>query len=394
MKKIIIRLSFIAAFYSCGDTGQMETDDHAHGINDSHAQVEGVIELSLEQMKNIGLQFGKMEERAIRSLVKLNGRVELPPSGMAVASSPIGGRIVDVLIEPGQAVIKGQKLFSVFSLELVDWQREYLQMRADLEFLEKELERQKQLSEEKIAPEKQYQETHAKFQSKHLGLKAVTQKLAALGISTKSNFEELLDHFYVYAGQSGRVEHININSGAFVEPSLTLVEIINDKNLHLHLLAYGKQSDLIEVGQNLHFNVLSRPGEIQNARIKWINNVVNEENNSYDIHAEVIDERRDLIAGEFVEARVMSDSDSLWSVPTNAVTFDRGLEYLFVLSGADSDGTHFRKVQIQSGIEDLGYVEVLPVDPLTESDQIVTEGAFFLMAETKKQEMGEAGHSH
>ncbi len=392
MKYLVIVTFFLISLTSCHQKA-MTDDTHNHDADD-HSHDEGVIELSPEQMRNVGIAFERIEKRAIRSLIKLSGRVELPPNGMAVASSPIGGRIIDVLVEPGQSVKKGQRLFSVFNLELIDWQKEYLQHLVDLKFLEKEVERQKSLRGEKLSAEKELQEAISKYEYKEFEFKAMERKLETLGVSVEPGPKELLDHFYVVATQAGRVEHVNINSGAYVEPTANLVEIINDDHLHLHLLAYGRQSDLLQEKQSLLFNVLSRPNDVRTAKIKWINNVVNEENNSYDIHAEIIGNEQGLIAGEFVEARILSSLDSLETLPAEAITYDRGLEYVFVLDGADSGGTHFRKVQIQTGVEDLGFVEVKPVDELTRSDQVVVGGAFFLMAETKKQEMGEVGHSH
>ena len=391
MKKLIVFILFGLLLYTCGEKAMME-DEHAHDDHD-HAHEEGIIELTPEQMQNIGIVFDSMERRAIRSMLKLSGRVELPPSGMAVVTTPIPGRIMDVLIEPGEYVRKGQKLFSVFNMELIDWQRSYLQEKADLEFLEIEVERLKNLAAEKLTAEKNYQKIQADLKAKKVAMMAMSQRLRTVGIDADEGNGNFRSTFYVLASQSGKVEHLNINSGAYVEPTATLVEIINDDNLHLHLLAYGQQFDLIAVGQELFYNVISRPDDIRTATIKWINNVVNENTNSYDIHAE-IDQLGGIIAGEFVEARILSNKDSVLSIPIQAVTHDRGLQYVFVLDGADSHGTHFRKKQIQTGVEDLGYVEVIPVDPIQAQEKIVTEGAFFLMAENKKQEMGEAGHSH
>jgi hypothetical protein len=45
------------------------------------------------------------------------------------------------------------------------------------------------------------------------------------------------------------------------------------------------------------------------------------------------------------------------------------------------------------GIRDLGYAEVVPADPLSDKAEVVTHGAFYLMAELNKGD-GEHGHHH
>ena len=63
------------------------------------------------------------------------------------------------------------------------------------------------------------------------------------------------------------------------------------------------------------------------------------------------------------------------------------------LDHVDGDHVAFRKVQVIPGAEDFGYVEVNPLEDLTDDTQIVVAGAYFLMAESKKGEEG-GGHSH
>ncbi len=382
----------ILVLVSCGE--DPHSDHHDEEDAQIHEHAEGVVELSSEQMRNLGLRFDRVKQRSIRSIVRLKGRVELPPNGMSVASSPIGGQVVQVFIEPGQQVRKGQHLFSIHNLELVDWQKDYLKNSADISYLDRELERQRILLEEKISAQKTVDELMRRKQQAEVEMRAIQKKLESLGITTGDIGKELKDRFYVFATQKGRVEHININPGAFVTPSQPLVEIINSDRLHLHLQAFGQASNLLKEGQILQFNVQTKPETLGQAKIKWINNIMDEENNNYDIHAEIQEIESDLIPGEFVEARIIAEEDSVATVPVEAITFDRGLKYLFAVEDAEPNQTHFRKVLVKTGIQDLGYTEILPVDPLNAEDQIVIEGAFFLMAESKKGEMAGGGHHH
>ncbi len=394
MKYSNIFFWLLILLWSCRPTtADMSSHGHAHGPDDDHSHDDERIELTSEQMSNAGLQFGRIEQRSLQSVVKIKGRVELPPNGMAVASSPIGGRIDEVLVQPGQRVKAGQRLFTIFNLELIDWQQDYLRAKAEAEYLTLDLNRQKRLSDEELSPVKNYEAVLAKKQQAEATMRGLRSKLLAVGIQAESIGPHLQDKFYVFAPQAGRIEHVNVSKGSYIAPSNNLVEIIDDHHLHLHLQAYGQDIKYLQEGQVLKFFIQSRPENIQTARIKWINNVVDESMNAYDIHAEVVGSQEGLIAGEFVEARVITEEETIPSLPMQALTSDKGLKYIFVVDEATPSRGFFRKVMINTGVSDLGFVEVLPIDPLEADDQIVVNGAFFLMAESKKGEAA-PGHSH
>ncbi|MCB0689493.1 MAG: hypothetical protein KDC53_23300, partial [Saprospiraceae bacterium] len=137
------------------------------------------------------------------------------------------------------------------------------------------------------------------------------------------------------------------------------------------------------------------PDQILEAKIWWINALVDEENNSYDVHAEIMSDHSSLSAGEFVEARVINQEQEVNTVPLSAVTIDKGLYYIFVKEDEHEDEVHFKKLQVMTGEKDLGFVEIKPIDPLPPigDSVIVNNGSFFLMAESKKGEE-DAGHEH
>ena len=371
------------------------TDDHGHEHEAHDHEMEtpdDEVHLSVIQAQNIALTFDALQPRKIRSMVKLSGRVELPPSGKAFASSSLEGKVKNVHVIAGQSVHKGQPLFTIENFDVVDWQQDLKKKQAELEFLTKDVKRQKELSEEELAPVKGYELVLSKKRQLEASIAAIETKLGALGIAASA---EIRATFSVLAPAAGIVQHLLVSNGQFVNASTPLAEIINNRHLHLHLVAYGSEVKVLDKNQILNFFVQSRPSQILQARIIWINSMVDEQNNSYDVHAEIIDDHQGLSAGEFVEARVINQEQSVNTVPIEAVTVDKGLHYIFVREDATEDEIHFKKLQVQIGESDLGYVEILPIDPLPDLGKsiIATKGSFFLMAESKKGEEG-VGHSH
>ncbi|MCB0664497.1 MAG: efflux RND transporter periplasmic adaptor subunit [Saprospiraceae bacterium] len=388
---LILPAFLLAVFFTaCNSTGQMEMQ-HDHDMEETPGMMEEV-GLTKTQIENIGLTYTAITAQKIRSTVKLTGRVELPPSGKAIASSNLHGKVGAVHVMAGTHIQKGHKLFTIENLEVIDWQQELKMKEADLEYLEKELARQKELSDEEIAPLKSYENAKAKLKQQQASVEALRAKLAAVGIQPDSKIQST---FSVLAPMSGIVQHLLVSSGQFIDASTPLAEIINNHHLHLHLVAYGSDVSYLAKDQVLNFFVQSRPDEILQAKIWWINALVDEDNNSYDVHAEIISDHTNLSAGEFVEARVINQEQVVNSVPLAAVSIDKGLYYVFVKEDEHDDEVHYRKVQVITGETDLGFVEIKPIDPLPEigDSVIVNQGSFFLMAESKKGEEG-AGHEH
>jgi cobalt-zinc-cadmium efflux system membrane fusion protein len=100
----------------------------------------------------------------------------------------------------------------------------------------------------------------------------------------------------------------------------------------------------------------------------------------------------------YVEARIEVGQRKARALPEAAIVRDGGMDYIFVW--AQEDASHreegervFLKQEVKVGIRDLGYAEVVPADPLSDKAEVVTHGAFYLMAELNKGD-GEHGHHH
>lgn len=386
MKIRYIFLFAIIFFSAC-------THSHQHDEAEVPIEDENEVKLTSEQIKNIGLTYDVIQARNMHSIVKLNGRIELPPNGKSSCSSLMAGKISEVLVIAGDKVRTGQAVFTVQNLEIIDWQQALEESQAKIEYLYKELERQKGLVDSKISPVKTYELLTSEKLQLESRIKLLRHKLAALGVSFTPG-SEFKSHFSVRAPASGVVQHLLVTQGQYIDATTTLAEIISNEHLHLHLLAMGAQVNTLKVGQQMSFFVQSRPEQILKAKIRWINPMVNEASNSYDIHVDITGALTGLSAGEYVEARIIEEEKKSNSLPFSAITEDMGLHYIFVKShDSHEDEIHFEKLQVRLGVIDMDYVEVYPIDPIPADAEVVVTGAFMLMAQSKKGSEP-AGHSH
>ncbi len=389
------------------DTAHAHAEDshagHAHNPDGSHPDShaahaphsdEDEITLTELQMEKIGLQFGTFEGKNLEATLKVNGKLELPPQSKASVSSMTSGKITDIAVEPGQYVKRGAVLATIHNPDLIGWQQEYLEVQGELLFLDKEYLRQKKLVEKEIAPEKNYEKVVSQRAIAHAKIAGLKSRMKSLGIPVPTSADdELATGLVITTPLSGYVREIKANTGLFVEPQQELFEIVDNRRLHIDFLVFEKDLPYIKKRQIVKFGLQSQPKKVMKSKIFSIEKAINEADRSISVHAEIIDGTSELIPGMYVEGRIVLDDKKVAALPEEAVTVDKGLYYIFVKAEAHDGEVHFKKVPILKGTTDLGYVEVTPIDELDTKAEIVTEGAYFLMAESKKGEQA-VGHSH
>ncbi len=395
MYKILFYLLFIGLpmlVISCRESHSHGTDD-LHAMESDSKEHNDEVHLTQVQMENIGISYESITPRNIRSTVKLNGRVELPSDGIAIATSPLEGQVEQVHVLPGNRVRQGQVLFTIRNIDLIDWQEQRLKAQADLEFLNKEIERQQFLSEQNITAVRVLEQLLTEKKKKESEEKAIEAKLQVAGITTDPS-GDLTSIFKIRSPQAGIVQHLKVHKGSYVTSQTELVRILSNHHLRIHLFAFENDITRLSEGQTIDFFVQSRPNALRKARIAWINSLVNEENNSYEIHADIIGDKSGLVPGEYVEARVIDREAFVPTLPLEAITYDKGLTYVFVKKEEMDGASHFQKVQVILGEKDLGFVEIRPLDAIPDHALVATNGAFFLMAQSKKDEGEGGGHEH
>ena len=361
-----------------------------HQEEEEHGEDE--VGLTALQMQKIGLELGSFEDKNLKSTLKVNGQLELPPQNKADVSAIAAGKITRIHVQPGQRVKKGTALASLQNPDFIEWQQTYLETEGELLYLNKEWERQKDLVEKEIAPQKRLDKIESERVIAQAKLKGLKSKLQLLGIGIPSG--DLISTISVNSPLNGYVREIKVNMGAFVNPEHSLFEIVDNHHLHIDLKVFEKDLPYIKESQTIQFSLQSQPNKMMNAYIFAIGKALDVEERTVAIHAEIKDEKAELLPGMFVEARIILEDKKVPTLPEEAITVDKGLYYIFVKEEEHEAETHFKKVPILKGVTDFGYTEVKLLETLSPNAEIVIKGAYFLMAQSKKGEAGGGGHHH
>ena len=118
MKNIII-IIIVWALAGCSNKTTSNTNKEV---------VSNTVTLTAEQLKTIDLQTGKIEQRDISPILKLNGKIDVPPQNMISVSVPLGGYLKTTKLLPGMHIRKGETLAVMEDQQYIQLQQDYLNL--------------------------------------------------------------------------------------------------------------------------------------------------------------------------------------------------------------------------------------------------------------------------
>jgi len=337
------------------------------------------------------MALGHVDEREFAEFIHTNGMIAVPPANRASVSPVYGGYVQSVNLLDGDYVRKGQVLFTLQNPEYLEWQQRYLQLKEQTKYLKAEYERQKQLYEEQISSAKTFLKTQADYRTAKAEKEALAKKLRMAGIDpsrlTEDNIRSVIA---VRAPISGYVANLNIEKGAYIEPSRTAMEILNTTHKHVDIKVFEKDIHKLKKGQTFEFNLPNQPEKVYTGKIFQIGKKVDPEKRYVTVHGHIDNEKEAgaLLPEMFTDVRIIYDRYRAPALPVTAVLDEGGAYFVLVKKGKEGENLVFEKVFVKPGKHYEGYVEIL--DPeLSPEAEILVKGGYFLSGMTE-----EGGHGH
>ncbi len=360
---------------------QSSADSQAHDQEAHDQKIE--TRLTDEQIKAIELKVGNFSYRNLKSTLKVNGKLELPPQNKAQVSVLIGGIVKEIPIVEGQFVKKGQTLAILENVEFLQTQQEYLENTYALEYLKTEFERQKELQKENINSAKTFQQATNNYYTSLAKQKLLAERLKLFGVAP-DNFraENMKPSFAMIAPISGYIKKINLCIGKYAEPNISQFEIVDNRFLHIDITIYEQDVAKVHIGQQLSFTIINDPHSVHTATIFSINKAFEDNTQAVIAHARMNQLDDMLLPGMFIEARIQVDESKTISLPEAAIVSNGDEHYIYI-----QQDTHvFRQVRVNTGVTDMGYTEIIPFESISEKDNIVIAGAYYLLSQMTKGE--------
>jgi membrane fusion protein, heavy metal efflux system len=361
---------------ACGDDKKTEQQSAV-------TENENRVTLTVEQFKNAGIVTGKMEQRLISSVLKVNGKVDVPPQNMVSVSVPLGGYLKTTHLLPGMHVNKGDVIAVMEDQQYIQLQQDYLTVKAKIGFLENEYLRQKELNQSQASSDKVYQQAEAEYRSQQVLLTSLAAKLKLAGINTNKISEtNISGRVNIHSPINGFVSKVNVNIGKYVSPVEVMFELINPQDIHLALTMFEKNLDQLFIGQKVIAYTNNNRDKKYHCEILLIGKDLSAEGNT-EVHCHFAEYDKILVPGTYMNAEIEIKNNKAYTLPADAVVRFEGKQYVYKTVGSNQ----FEMTEVNVGESENGFTEIiLPAKSDMSAADFVIKGAYSLLMVMKNKE--------
>ncbi|MDH4202786.1 MAG: efflux RND transporter periplasmic adaptor subunit [Phycisphaerae bacterium] len=360
----------------------------------------GVVKIT-HSVANTLIQTGLVEDIERKTVLKFTGQVQLDRTRTVDVVPTASGRVERVSKLLGEKVKKGDVLAVIHSADLGQVKADFLEVQANLDLTQATFKREKELFEEQITSQADYQKALNELKAAQASYAAADRRLRLFGLGTeqiagikneKENGE--FASLTLRAPQAGTIIAQNISVGKMVETRENLFVITDLSNLWVWCDIYGKDLAALhqpfEKGQSLNavVQVNAFAESAFEGVVDLVGNLMDERTRTVKIRVQVKNPENKLRPGMFAEVSVMVPGEGhITAVPRNAIMSDEG--NCFVFSHLKDD--LWIRRDVIPGQSQGRFVEILK--GVSKADRIITGGAFMFKSEVLKEKMG-AGCAH
>jgi len=272
------------------------------------------IRLSPEAMKLAEIQTVKVERRPVSAKIRLFGQIDYDPAHVTSITAFMPGVIDRVYVKrAGQFVRWGDPLFDIYSTDLLDTQRQlvevlkyvpsFMAFQGSSPHAARDLPVQERRSVEK--PDERSPEVRAAMKK----LDGIRHKLSILGLP-KRDIDELMKKgeatglATIYSSVYGQVIDQRAYEGTYVNRGTPIFTIGDPRYVWARLDAYEADYPWLRLRQEVSFETDAYPGETFTAKVVYIDPVFNTKARTFKIGAVCPDKGGRLKPGMLVRAFV------------------------------------------------------------------------------------------
>ena len=354
----------------------------------------GIIELPDGSPTLTRLQTDRVALRPIRMSLKAQaGKILANENRLAHLSARVPGRIVAVYANLGDRVKEGDRLLLLDSPAFGEAQLEYRKARTTLSVTEKALERAIALLDRGAIGVGEHQRRDADYENARADLHEAEEKLHLLGM-TEREIQQLaaktLPHAEVArvslrAPFTGAVIERNATIGEVVDPNNTLFTVADLSTVWVRADFPEQQAGRLKTGLTIEVRVSAYPDTMFQGVITYVGAVIDPTTRTVTARADMANPDGQLRPEMFAEVTLVTDEQSVLTVPRTAVQQVGSRTVVFVVRGP----RRFESREVTLGQASSEYIQV--VTGLTSGDDVVTEGSYALKSELLREQMPTGG---
>jgi Cu(I)/Ag(I) efflux system membrane fusion protein len=302
-----------------------------------------------EVVQNLGVRTVKAEKTQLWRGIDTVGYVDYDESKVSHIHLRTEGWIENLAVKSeGERVKKDERLFDLYSPELVNAQQEFV--------------------------------TALSSGNKSL-IRASKLRLAALGVSDSQikqieKTRQTKQQISVYAPQDGVVSSLMVREGMFVKPSVNVMSLGDLSSVWLLAEVFERQAEWVRVGQPAEVKLSYVPGHVWQGKVEYIYPSLDAKTRTLKVRLRFENPDEGLKPNMYANVRIFGGpKNNIIVIPLEGLIRTGRDERVIIDLG---DG-RFEARNVVSGIESGNYVEI--IQGVDEGERIVTSGQFLIDSE-------------
>jgi HlyD family secretion protein len=330
-----------------------------------------------------------VQRQNLSSLIAITGSVNALPDHSVKVSPAVAGKLISVLVVPGQRIARGQIIARLDSRQVKDQIAQadavlqgstsaVAQAQTNLTLARNTLARVQMLYNEKIAPQKdliaaQSQVATSQEQVQSAKAQVAQSRASRAQVATQLGFTELRSPI------SGVVARRLLNTGDTTDPATPVLQVVDLETVVINASLPADSSAPIRVQQPGRVHSVAQPGVGFPATVTAISPVVDPQSNTLAIQLRCANRQGALKEGQSVTVQITTGlRRGALTVPKTALVPDpekpdQRLVYKFKAG-------KIARVPVQTGIEEGGRIEI--TSGLASGESVAASGAYGLPDDT------------
>lgn len=293
------------------------------------------------QDEPVPVSLAEVQKREVKIQVEQSAEV-LAAADVLVVPKVKGQHIMEILVERGQAVKKGQLLARLDTAAVLAKRKEVLAARAaasaKLAVLNKDLDRLQRLARSGSAPAQRLDHTQAEQRAALAQLNLAQAQLASLDI--------VAGYHRITAPISGVVSGRYYDAGALSDDKKPMFRISRMDQVKIVTTVGEHDYPLAKKGVDAQVRVDALPGRVFTGRISVVSPVLNPATRSAEVEVLIDNPDHSLAAGMYARVRLILGKRQALLAPRSALhrLIGTGVHYVYV-----ADGQTARQRNVQTG---------------------------------------------
>lgn len=344
-----------------------------------------LVTLTKELAANV--RTGAVEELAFIDTLRIPGRIQVDEQYESRAGASITGRISTLDVNLGDEVKAGQRLATIKSTELAQYQLSYIKASQQMQLQTKAVDRAKQLLEADVISLAELQRREGELNAANAELNAARDQLLVLGMAPASISQLGLHNSGMSTSQvnskiTGTVIARKARLGQVVAPAEELFVVADLSHVWAVAEIPEQQIAHIKEGQSLDIEVPALDDAELTGTLAFVGDIVNPATRTVMARANISNDKMLLKPDMLITILLEAKPEKVIAIPSTAVVRENNADHVFVQT---LKPTQYKLLPVTLGRTYQGKREVL--QGLQPGDQIVLDGAFHVNNERKRKEM-------